>query len=751
VPLQTHLHPHPSDAACHGTLKRSRTAAPTNIDNISVSSADSSTPRPPRKRHEQQSAQLAAQIAADTPSSLNEISTVTSELHSGEALADHAFPTLQSSTAHHCVPGKSPSPKHYHTAESLPDHVADLYKARAIPSTEVVISSTTDTPDSDDEALSPTTWGDTPAPLRETPTLHQTRDAPAGYDSQDEESGPSDFPRFGWKRTTPRSIDRNQPVDTFSNQDMADMKRAADCFAVLGCDHLAFQLYITILKRRRWKLVTWEKPVPSLWDLIIRCAHAATNSAHVVIIRNIIREEMDRLSGHSGASSMYRFLLHMLLASISHRNPESQDADVNLNIRAARSYAGPYELHLFEYLPPEDRSLDLALYNELFCLYTEWCFSEWYPEWYPESSATLGATLIRSENRLKLDAYILERVPGLFEIRANGGAGNWCVRSCLRWCEDELHGLESRWRIHGGRIDIDHRDTLFTTLWQRWRLGSTAGATGDASQFLKTVKPFWIAKAQSTMGLNQTELLMITTRMIYDPGEACTEPLDPSHPSVTRILQRVVCMLRESDRQLGLRFLKHYLSLHNTAEWSHSGRQSRGWEAAAIRRVQETLGVVFPDLGASTGSSQGCASSSGSSVCLQAGSQLVGRQTKPFSPTLASSLSSIDLSSFNQVYVDVTERLRKFARGPPSVVTWDNASVISPRTSDLSASFRSMSISGRSSTRAKHSSPISGRALAQRTSAGLDHHGTLEEPIQEQDKGSKSGTTTNGEIWIENE
>jgi len=46
---------------------------------------------------------------------------------------------------------------------------------------------------------------------------------------------------------TIRTIDRNRPIETFSAQDIADIKHAAECLSVLCFDQEAFALYATIL------------------------------------------------------------------------------------------------------------------------------------------------------------------------------------------------------------------------------------------------------------------------------------------------------------------------------------------------------------------------------------------------------------------------------------------------------------------------------------------------------------------------
>ncbi|KAK0622410.1 hypothetical protein B0T14DRAFT_563862 [Immersiella caudata] len=80
------------------------------------------------------------------------------------------------------------------------------------------------------------------------------------------------------------------------------------------------------------------------------------------------------------------------------------------------------------------------------------------------------------------------------------------------------------------------------------------------------------------------------------------------------------------------------------------------------------------------------------------------KQITIFSPTLASSLSSNDMSNFKKVHVDAAKLLQKFARGPPSVGTWNKATMARPSMTEFSASFQLLSAPGGGSARESLSS-----------------------------------------------
>ena len=680
---QPDAHSSSFDAPSQGALKRSRAAA--RADTISISSTDTVPTKPPRKRHHQ-SAESTGEWPLEWPlvsehlSKLSGIPTTNGEPpHSRAASAGRASPALEHNnnpTAHSVSEEPPPSPKPHHSSDAPPDRAADSYTTRAVFSPEVVSST----------------------------VLSDDIDAAAARSLG-----------IAAPRKIHRQIDHNRPVDTFSKEDMADMESAADCFAALGCDHFAFQLYVTIL-RQHWKR---EKPhdCPSAWYWIVQCAHTAANAKHALIIQNIIQDEWQHLL-YDDSRSTYKFLLNMLLAFVYHRNPETPNADLKRVTQAAWLYASydPDDLKLFEYLPPVDRSLDLPLYRNILRLYAnEFGRGPLTPSVGPGHAAT--ASPRRPEIAHRLDCCVLGRVPGPFEIRENHDTSIGCIKFCLHWCEDQLHRLKSRKTSHyveqterDTEVTWDSRDTLFFRLWQQWKHG----------EFTTFTSLLWADVAHGMMGISPTQVLSVATGMIYDyPRGPAPQSLGYSDTlEIPRLLEQAKSMLRESDQQLGQRFLDHYVSQSNAAMW-HDLRRHRfqGWGATVVQCVEGALGVAFPGLGtpSSSNDSQRPASSLlGSSVNLSAGMLPVARQSKPWSPTLASSLSSLDMSNFKKTGVDAAQRLRNLARRSASVGTVLSMPMMS--ISDLSDSLHSLSVSGGSSTRVGLYSRISWQESTQRVS-----------------------------------
>lgn len=659
-------------------LKRGRAAA--NADNISISSADTVPTKPPRKRHHQSIGSKGEwPLVSEHLLKLSGIPTTNGEPQSRAASAGRASPALEHNPKDHSV-SEEPPPSlksHHSPPDALPDRAADSHTTRAVFSPE--LANSTEPFDDDIETAR--------------------------------------SPGLAAPRKLGRKIDHNRPMDTFSKEDMADMESAADCFAALGCDHFAFQLYVTIL-RRYWKREK-RQDRPSAWYWIVQCAYTAANSKHALIIQNIIRDERQRLL-YDDSRSTYKFLLNMLLAFVYHRNPETPNADLKRVTQAAWLYAtyDPDDLKLFEYLPPVDRSLDLPLYRNTLRLYAnEFDRGPFTPSVSSGNAAT--ASLRQPEIKHRLDCCVLGRVPGPFEIRENHDISNGCIKFCLSWCEDQLPKLGSRKIPHhveqterDTEVTWDSRDTLFFRLWQQWKHG----------EFTTFTSLLWADATHGMMGISPTQVLLIATRMIYDYPLITPPPENLGYSdtlAIPRLLEQVRCMLSESDQQLGQRFLDHYVSHSNTAMWHDLQRHGvQGWEAAVIRRVEGALGVEFPGLSAtlsSNDSQRPTSSLLGSSVHLNSAEMLpVAQPSKPLSPTLASSLKSLDMSNFKKIGADAAQRLRDFARRSASVGTVLSIPMMS--ISDLSDSFNSLSISGGSSARVGRYSRISWQESTQRLS-----------------------------------
>ena len=89
-----------------------------------------------------------------------------------------------------------------------------------------------------------------------------------------------------------RTIDRDEPVDNFSEEDIADLQRAADYFSVFCYTHEAFELYTLVLKSRMSDEDYRKSPSSSFWYLVTQCVHNANKIEHCEIILSILLSEL---------------------------------------------------------------------------------------------------------------------------------------------------------------------------------------------------------------------------------------------------------------------------------------------------------------------------------------------------------------------------------------------------------------------------------------------------------------------------
>ncbi|KAK5659698.1 hypothetical protein OQA88_908 [Cercophora sp. LCS_1] len=509
-----------------------------------------------------------------------------------------------------------------------------------------------------------------------------------------------------------RTIDRNQPVDNFSDQDMMDIGRAADCFAALQCHQEAFELYITMLKRRHSNPTKYDRP--GFWYLVIRCANTASRPEHVEVMESILQVELHR----SDNSPTHRFLLNMLLSFVCGGHP---------NVEVLHLFAS--EESVLASLSPSDRSLDLAVYLAILHLRTG------SPRCTAPLSAPVQATSPDHWDAERIERYqdvMLQRTPGPFEaLPSFGHMQNPCIRSCLLWCKNNLSDRAAS-SVSTDRTVIPSGDLIspaaatFIWLWAR----------SNTDQF--TDIPIWITNAQTTMGISSNELLMVICHMLYSL-DGCWFALkaDACFPSLRLLDQRAALLLEVADLQLGRMFLIYYAALtrHVVPSQgfqcvSHQTRQQ------ILAYIEETLHVTFPNLGAA--SSNVCIPS----LSLREGSQHLNGDELPaepqgrkFSPTLASSLRSSDLSNFRETKLRAALRLKRQIGGSLSL---RSSSEISTRRehsmsiaglSDISTSLRSMSISGESGGQQRYSAPIPGSIrslLAKSRGSATYQRGNLE-------------------------
>ena len=505
-----------------------------------------------------------------------------------------------------------------------------------------------------------------------------------------------------------RAIHHNQPVETFSAQDIADIKHAAECLSMFCCNREAFELYTTILKGQLADDTCRDN---NFWYLVIQCAHTANIPEHVVVIQNIIRTELARFQDCPprcppfGSHATTGLLLHMLLAFTFSRTGDAEN--VALHIAEAHVHLDWVRVSgIFEYLPPDDRALDLALYRNILRLERSESYDLTSPV--PFEFTPFG---FRLENKMPFEDCILFQSPGPFELQTNGRMGNPCVRSCILWCERALlllHSIPVPPEIINLCTDKPgmawvEANALFITLWEHWM---TYNSPNQST---------WMTATQERMGISATELLLLVCRAIHGSYYPWNMTAKFDGDLIRRLRKKTEDLVQLPDLKVARKFLKQYISRNTVTMWPSWRCAVQQLEKARMMKCFESVLLVrFPrlsitrDLISSVLIPRKRAGKYSKLVVLrEEDDELpvpVFDKAQQLSPTLASSLSSVDLSAFRKTGVSAMRRVSKLARGSLSTSSGFKMSIAGY--SDISTSFGSMSISGESASRRRVSSQV---------------------------------------------
>jgi hypothetical protein len=188
-------------------------------------------------------------------------------------------------------------------------------------------------------------------------------------------------------------------------------------------------------------------------------------------------------------------------------------------------------------------------------------------------------------------------------------------------------------------------NALFIALWEHW------------AEKRSSDKSIWMSETQARMGISASELLLLVCRSIHDLYNAWMPPGPrQSEAKLLRHLRtRAESMLCESDLQLAKRFLDQYVARNTVTMWPPPRRVVQNLEKARmIKCFEKVLHVKFPNLGVTSMNLI-------NSVLVPLKDEIHHEQQDELpvvvlkaqqpSPTLASSLSSIDLSNFKKTRV----------------------------------------------------------------------------------------------------
>lgn len=459
-----------------------------------------------------------------------------------------------------------------------------------------------------------------------------------------------------------QQIDSNRPIDTFSEDEIANIKLAADYLQCLYFDEDAFALYALVIKRYQADPFQQRR---TMFSATISYARSAETTAHCEIVQNLLRLELEK--AEEAPSPVERFLIEMLLAySYARVGCDSECVSDHLNL--ARSCGDGEDL--IAQLPSDDRSLDLLTYlNVVRCL--------------PSNCDLLGHDLYGQEagfslKERQLEDAILQRIPGPFEIQDNM-MGNPCIWRCLQWCERELGNLTvlpGVWKsMKPNNKYIRSAETigLFTCLWERWHEPGLV--------FSKSDLRIWMTETEIRMGISPTELLAVLCWMINLATPWRRSKFDSE--LIFRLQFGSHALTELTDRELATKFLRIFIRRNSLGYWPRERHAlQRVARTHVIGLLQKVLLIILPDLQS--------ASDNGFSTQVQTLSIVAAK----ILPTLASSLSSTDLASLRTLRDRIqrnASNVIQITRDLPSTVLRDSlrSNLSLPTMSELSQAMAS--------------------------------------------------------------
>lgn len=409
----------------------------------------------------------------------------------------------------------------------------------------------------------------------------QRPEFPSRWDSVDEIS------------KTCRAITNQRPVSTYTSEDIENMQLAAEYFEAMGYEEDAFALYAFLLKRFHE-----ERPQDKVAFLhaVINYSRCASTPEHCEIIEHHLRDQARQLPAEVDSYLLYHFLIEMALAETYSRKYDM--ASVKTHLRQARLLvSAPDDLYqVIGLLPLGDRSLDLILYHSIrrVCsprsekLLLGMDSGEFYSWWW---------------KMCDLERVLLQRVPGPFEL--NGSVmGNPCIRLCLKWCHQNLQrqgyiptmGVVSPGK--GEREEMVETVAMLSLFTYLWNVRMNERGERGASR-LNREADLWTSQAHSRLGVDATELLMITcAQIVHGPSlSEGSEGLLTKDMLIHRFRQGAERLLGQSDVVLAQGFLKAFVQYRTLEEgqskWLKNLRQRS--RAGTFGHLQRAFHTTFEE------------------------------------------------------------------------------------------------------------------------------------------------------------
>lgn len=462
---------------------------------------------------------------------------------------------------------------------------------------------------------------------------------------------------------TSRAITAQRPVSTYTAKDMDHIQLAAEYLEAMGYEEDAFSLYALLLKRLHQDC---PQDKATFLQAIINYSRCVSTPGHCEIIQHHLRDQAQQLLEEVSSCLLYQFLIEMALAETYSRKFDRPGVKTHLR-RARQLIQGDngYD-QVIKQLPQNSRGLDLVLYHSL----RRACD--------PYAENLLPREDPKEFTSWEFDAHALERiplyrVPGPFELRV-GVMRNPCIRLCLEWCQQKLQQLKyvpGPWmeivslekRAHKVRSTTAHRMFLFTCLWNIWVNESEASSSMSGADA-------WMSETHSRLGVNATELLMITcAQIVHESGPSQGLGTFRTELDLIYSLRRgVERLLRNFDEALARHFLKAFVEYRTLEEeepqWLKDLRQRS--RAGTMGQLEHALHTTFSQ-------TQGFAAQ------LRRSTRRLSTQAAEVAKhmTMTSSIRSSDSSllNFRKVKESMDERVRKLKEQPSmSSMSFGNSS-----------------------------------------------------------------------------
>jgi hypothetical protein len=401
-----------------------------------------------------------------------------------------------------------------------------------------------------------------------------------------------------------RQVDPNRPIDSFSEDEISNMKMAADYLSTLYFDDEACYLYALVAKRFRAEQC---KQTSQSLSTIVNFARTAMIMTDKAIIYNLLQEQID---GES--NSFKKFVWYMLRAYSKSRKNDAECLEAVSGAKDLRIAREIFEAEdIISLLPNDTRALDFAAYHGILrCMSLSSAQFEQREGWGVFRKE--GTEMMQGHAAEKISQQLMSRTPGPFEIE-DGKMKNPCLRSCLEWCINELPHVKSvpglwkseqflkfKFRETITKEERYHRNhcrsmaevnAIFTCLWDRSR-----NPPKSSSDPCESNSRQWINECDTRMGLSPALLLNLVCRMTSLWNISGWKASKKSNALVRNTIKRLQLVSEFDDEALAMLLLDKYVRRHTYEVWSKTRYAMRDISRAHTFEIcRKTMMIIVPE------------------------------------------------------------------------------------------------------------------------------------------------------------